>query len=212
MTHTRIQVSLETGCDHASCAQFAFPLLKHLEAGYEICAAQEIPSDLDEWRDDHRTARKRASRCERRGYLALSLRRENHEQEIHEINNSSARRQGKPMSPSYRAMTRFTPLPSYPCARHAIRTTGVFRPGDGRLVAYLTMYRCGELALVSQILGHADHLHDEIMFLLFRRALEREIRRGPGVVIYNRWDSGTEGLRLHKRLLGFHETEIEWVP
>lgn len=211
VTETATRISLELNCQDDMCRQFAAPLLEHLEHGYEVCAVQAIPPTVGHWRWTHRSARKRSDRASRRGYVAMSYRREDHEDAIHAINNSTPRRQGRPMSPSYRAPTHFSPLPSYPCARHAIRTTGIFEPG-GILVGYLTMYRAGQLALVSQILGHAAHLENEIMFALFQRALERECARGPGMVVYNRWDSGTDGLRTHKRLLGFVETEVEWAP
>ena len=208
---TRTAISLEISCDYRDCADLATPLLSQLARGYETCATLEIPSDLADWRDQHRTARKRADRANRRGYTAIAYDRSQHADEIHRINTSSPERQGRPMTDAYSAMTEYTHLPSYPCPRHAIRTTGVFHPNQ-ELVAYLTMYRCGDLALVSQILGHAKYLADEIMFLLFQCALLREILRGPGLVVYNRWDSGQAGLREHKRMLGFAETEVAWLP
>lgn len=113
------------------------------------------------------------------------------------------------MSSGYRTLQRFSPLPEFECPRHAIRTTGIFA-FSLELVGYLTMYRCGDLALVSQILGHADHLEAEIMYQLFAAALSREIGHGSGVVVYNRHDSGTAGLRFFKERLGFEEVAIEW--
>ena len=113
------------------------------------------------------------------------------------------------MTAGYTQPTEFAPLPEYPCERHAIRVTGVWT-GHDELVAYLVMHRAGELALVSQILGHADYLADEIMFLLFAAALEREIEHAPGIVVYNRHDSGTDGLRFFKERLGFEEAPVEW--
>lgn len=206
---TSTQISLEIACGYADCANIATPLLSQLCRGYETCATMEIPADITDWRDEHRTARKRADRANRRGYTAMAFDRSEHAEEIHRINTSASHRQGMPMSSGYRALTEFSRLPSYPCGRHAIRTTGVFHPNQ-ELVGYLTMYRAGDLALVSQILGHAAYLSDEIMFLLFQCALLREILRGPGVVVYNRWDSGQPGLREFKTRLGFHETEVEW--
>jgi hypothetical protein len=75
------------------------------------------------------------------------------------------------------------------------------------------MIRSGDLALVSQILGHAAHLDNEIMWLLFAHALEREITADPnGIVVYNRHDSGTNGLRWWKEHVGFREQVLEWLP
>jgi hypothetical protein len=89
-----------------------------------------------------------------------------------------------------------------------VSTYGVLRE---RLVAYLSMYRCGELALVSQILGHGEHLRDDVMFLLFRESLAREIEQG-GYVVYNLHSSGTDGLRYWKERCGFSAMEVTWQP
>lgn len=115
------------------------------------------------------------------------------------------------MSSGYLERTDYGPLPGYPCVRHGIRDYGVLGP-DG-LVAYLFLYRAGQLALVSQILGHADHLEDEVMWLLWQGMLEAESEiDADGVVVYNRHDSGQEGLRWWKERVGLEETRVEWLP
>jgi hypothetical protein len=71
----------------------------------------------------------------------------------------------------------------------------------------------GQLALVSQILGHADHLDSEVMWLLWQGMLESEsLVDRDGVVVYNRHDSGTDGLRWFKEHVGLEETRVEWLP
>ena len=47
--------------------------------------------------------------------------------------------------------------------------------------------------------------------LLFQHALGRETF-APGLVVYNRHDSGTDGLRFFKERLGFEERQVEWLP
>lgn len=210
-TETRqIALSLETSCGQM-CESVSVPLFEQLSSGrYDLCSAVRIPGTIDEWRSEHRTARKRAKRATVRGYVSMPLAREHHADEIHAINTSAQRRQGRPMSAGYLERHDFPALPDYPCARHAIRPTGVW-DGDGTLVAYLVMHRAGDLALVSQILGHAAHLGNEIMYLLFEHALRREIHAGSGAVVYNRHDSGTDGLRFFKERLGFSEMEVAWL-
>jgi hypothetical protein len=78
------------------------------------------------------------------------------------------------------------------------------------LVAYLWIYRSGQLALVSQILGHADHLEHDVMFLLFEGMLTCE-PPDNGWLVYNRADSGTDGLRFFKARLGFEATPVRWA-
>jgi hypothetical protein len=208
---TQVQLGVRLEVDH--CPDASDRLFVQMSSGaYAECAAMMLPQSLEEWRADNRTARKRADRAYRRGYVAMELYRELYADDIHAINTSAAHRQGRPMAPSYLERTEYSPLPEYPCARHATRITGVWAE-DGSLVAYLVMLRSGDLALVSQILGHADHLPREVMFLLFQEALRREVSADPhGVVVYNRWDSGSDGLRTNKELLGFEPMPVGWLP
>lgn len=210
-TVTALGVSLETGCGWDVCRQFSRPLFEQMDSGrYDLMSVMAIP-DPDEWRAGHRTARKRADRCERRGYWFDRIARHEFSDDIHAINTSASHRQGRPMSPGYLERTEFAPLPDYPCARHAVRTYGVLR--DDRLWAYLWLYRSGDLALVSQILGHAAVLEDEVMWLLWQGMLAAEFAVDPdGFVIYNRHDSGTKGLRFYKEHVGLVETEVAWLP
>ncbi len=209
MIATGTSISLELQC-LPDCHTYAEGMLGQLSGGkYDRGSLLEIPESMDDWRAEHRTARKRVWKAERAAFTADVLFREFHADDIHEINTSALHRQGRPMNPAYLERQEFSPLPVYPCGRHAIRTSGVF---DGpRCVAYLLMRRCGDLALISMILGHDDFLDKGIMYQLFEFALEREIEHGPGVVFYNRHDSGTEGLRFFKERCGFSEQPIEWL-
>lgn len=209
-TLVALGVSLETDCWYAGDMDSG-PLLEQLRNGYEECSVLPLPESLDVWRGEHRTARKRADRARRRDYAAGALERADWALDIHRINTSVSFRQGRPMASGYRHYHEYTPLGDYPCARHAVRVTGVWAD-NGHVVAYLVVIRAGELALVSQILGHADHLKDEIMYLLFEYALLREIQASPdGVIVYNRHDSGTDGLRWFKERLGFRPMLVEWL-
>jgi len=195
-----------------ACDAFARPLLEQLSGGpYGFPASLLALADIHVYLAEHRTARKRAMRAMRLGYEARPISRADHLDDIHAINTSMPERQGRPMSPSYRERPTLTPLPAYDCPRHRIDEHGVFA-ADGRLVAYLVMYVCGDLALVSQILGHADHLASDVMYLLaveaFRATLDRS---GPVTVFYNRWDSGQDGLRYFKARLGFQPGRAEWA-
>lgn len=211
-TMTSTAISLELDCRDDRCRQFGRPLFEQLASGrYDDCSVMRIPDTVSEWRDAHRTARKRAGRCERRGYTFCRIDRHLFSEDIHAINTSATHRQGRPMSSGYLERTEYAPLPAYPCARHAIRDYGVL--GAHGLVAYLFLYRAGELALVSQILGHADHLENEVMWLLWQGMVAAESDSDPdGLIVYNRHDSGQEGLRWWKEHVGLEETRVEWRP
>jgi hypothetical protein len=207
-TMTATRVSLETDCERHLCRELALPLFTQLVTGYEMCSVLSVPPSVEAWRDDHRTARKRSDRATRLGYRFSEIRRELYDDDIFEINTSLERRQGRPMSAGYLERTHFMPLPEYPCERHVIATYGVLT--GRKLVAYLWLYRAGELALVSSILGHGQHLQSDVMYLLFQGAVEAQADLG-GYFVYNRADSGTEGLRYFKSKLGFEATEVAWA-
>jgi hypothetical protein len=213
-TMTLTDIRLEYSCVDHVCHQFASPLFEQMSSGrYDLCSVLEIPHNINEWRADHRTARKRAAHSRKLGYLASVIRRHEFVDDIYWINTSKPVRQGRPMTASYMSPPADSRLPDYPCNRHGVHTYGVLRVDDDPLlVAYLWVYRAGELALVSQILGHGDHEPNDVMYLLFEHALEREIQYGPGFVVYNRHDSGTDGLRYFKERLGFEEREVRWLP
>jgi hypothetical protein len=211
-TMTATPIRLEAGCDYTACSALAWPLQRQLAHGpYDLCSVMPVPASVAEWRADHRTARKRADRAARRGYTFSTIARHERADEIQAINLSAPERQGRPMSEGYRERPSEAPLPVYRCARHRVSTYGVEAP-DGTLVAYLWLYRAGELALVSQILGHADHLENEIMYLLWAGLVTAESADPDGFIIYNRWDSGGDGLRFFKERVGLAETAVEWLP
>jgi hypothetical protein len=208
----RLGIDLLNCHDAFACSEFATPLYEQMSSGkYDVCATMPLPSSREAWEAEHRTARKRAWKASSLGYVFGPLEREKWEIDIDRINSSRDYRQGRPMAGSYREPSSFDPLPDFPCALHAIRCYGVWS-GSGHLVAYLVMYRAGDLALVSQVLGHGDHEDNGIMHLLHRDALVAEGAVAPGVAVYNRFDSGTPGLRQFKHWIGYEETAVEWLP
>jgi hypothetical protein len=205
-----VRLSLETHHAQEPCAGLARPLLLQLMQGYETCSVLRVPDTLDEWREAHRTARRRAGRAARLGYQFREIAREDYGRDIHLVNTSLEHRQGRPMSSGYREEQTYLPLPVYPCPRHRIRTFGVL-DARGTLVAYLWLYRAGELALVSSILGHGEHLDNGVMHLLVQGVVGAEIEQG-GYMVYNRHDSGQDGLRQFKGWFGFEPMEVAWAP
>lgn len=201
-------ISLGVGCDHASCAELAWPLHKQLSDGdYDLCSVMPVPATLEQWRAEHRTARKRAARCARLGYRFALIDRRSYQEDIYRINTSAPARQGRPMGAGYWTRPVFGENPLR-CDRHHVYTYGVLH--GAHLAAYLWLYRCGELALVSSILGHAGHLGNDVMYLLAEGAIDDQTGEG-GFLVYNRHDSGTDGLRYFKERLGFREMAVEWI-
>jgi hypothetical protein len=203
-------VELIGDCPGGGCLEFALNLHKAvMDRKYRVGASiMETPETLSDWRAMHRTARKRADRCERLGYRFAEVDYSLHSEEMFAINTSLPTRQGRPMSDGYLKNIKRGKLPDFPCAVHRTTTYGVM--SGQRLVAYMTLHRAGELALVSMILGHGDHLQNDVMYLLFQGIVENQAGLG-GILYYNRWDSGREGLRFFKERLGFSEGSLEWI-
>jgi hypothetical protein len=204
-----VAVNLEAACEYATCADLAFRFKKQLGVPTYSRGASilEMPATHEAWRSEHRTARKRADRSVRLGYRFAEIDRSTLNDDIHEINLSLPERQGRPMSDGYLQRHNHGPLPSYPCDRHRVHTYGVLE-GD-RLRAYLALYRCGDLGLVSMILGHGLHLRNDVMYLLAAGLIEQQAHHG-GVLFYNSHASGTDGLRYYKERIGFRATDVEW--
>jgi hypothetical protein len=209
-TDVRLGIELGIGCS-PECNHFAGPLLSQLDSGkYDVCATMPLPLSREAWQDEHRTSRKRAWKAEHHGYFAARVNRDEFEDDVWAVNLSRPVRQGRPMTDSYKDRPMYA-RENASCALHGVHAYGVL-DGHGTLVAYLWMYRAGDLALVSQVLGHAAHEDFGIMHLLFREALTAEGQIAPGVACYNRWDSGKPGLRQLKAWVGFEETRVEWLP
>lgn len=196
----------------AECAGLAERTYRQLSSGgYRWpCSAFELQGCITDHLVAHRTMRKRCARAQKLGYRFETIDRTMFEEDVFEVNTSAPSRQGRPMSDGYLKPVVFSPLPAYPCVRHGIHTYGVL-DRDGRLRAYTWVYRVGDLVMFSQILGHADHLRNDVMYLLMVGALNSEIVcHGPGVAWYNMHSGGTPGLVFYKTRCGFRPTEVRW--
>jgi hypothetical protein len=208
---TAVEVNLEGDCDTTpDCQAFAGRFhdqlgVPHYSTG---CSLLAVPASLEEWRAEHRTARKRADRAVRKGYRFAHVDFSQHSDDIFQINTSLAVRQGRPMTAGYSVRGPRSPLPVQPCARHKTFTYGVLRCDV--LFAYLTLHRAGDLAMVSMILGHGDHLENDVMWLLFAGVVADQAGQG-GWFYYNLHNSGMDGLRYFKERQGFRPSDIEWV-
>lgn len=207
---TVVAIRLEAECLDAGCAALANRMQAQLgvQKYSRGVALMPVPESVEAWHAEHRTARKRADRAARLGYTFAEIDRSEFADDIYAINVSKAERQGRPMSAGYTVRHDHGPLPDYPCSRHAVRTYGVLH--SGTLYAYLSLYVVGRLHLVSMILGHAQALQEDVMYALFEGVVRRHAGEG-GFFYYNRWDSGTDGLRYYKSRLGFFEGDVSWV-
>lgn len=209
-TSMKLALGDHPSCAHdENCAPFAARLHEKLAGGpYDWPASILRVDDQTAYLADHRTARKRAAHSRRLGYVSRPIDLSEHLDEVYAINTSLPERQGRQMTSAYRQRPTRDRLPSYRCPRHRADEWGVMSP-EGVLVAYLVLYLCGEVAMLNSILGHGDHLRDDVMYLLVLEALAHVPL--PATVYYDRHDAGTDGLRYFKERLGFQPARVEWV-
>ncbi len=205
-----VTIRLLDTCADAWCVGVAGELQKQLGNGGYNWPMSVLPleRDAEEWLARLGTARKRATFARYRGYGFRPFERSDHQASVNVINRSMPVRQGRPMGDSYMREQVFGPVGEPVCERHRVSQYGVFNR-DGLLRAYAVVHRSGELALVSQILGHGDYLEDGIMHLLLVETYAAEQLDG-GYLVYNRHDSGTEGLRQFKEWFRFSPMRVEW--
>lgn len=206
-----VTINMELPCDHLSCEAHARPLFDQLSVPHYSRGASVMacPESVVEWKAEHRTARRRAMRAERLGYTFAEIDRSQYADDIHAINTSLPQRQGRPMTDGYTTRRNYGSLSEAQtqCPRHRTHTYGVL---NGRtLVAYLTLHRAGELAMVSMILGHGEHFDAGIMFLLVQGMVAAQAPQS-GFYYYNLHGSGQDGLRWAKERYGFGEADVEW--
>lgn len=156
------------------------------------------------------TARNRLNYCKKLGYNThgegLGSRNSNLP-DIYEINTSAEERQGKPMNPAYFEYPKEVVFNEF-CQHHYFDFIGVFHPDTKKMVAYTELYFIGEFVNISRILGHKDYLKDGIMLYLIELTINLCKYNDTKALIYNQWESGTEGLKYFKHSTGFKPMQI----
>jgi hypothetical protein len=168
------------------------------------------------------TITRKARRAERNGYSVKQFCLATYVPDIHDVNHSLEFRGGKPMRSPYRQS--IAEMGGYPdryrepepplCPEHNQTYWGVFKsePGreigsvrtDDRLVGYIYLLRCGNLARYSRILGHGAHLSQGIMSLLHFHLVQYLLENRPPGLRYLQYTGifsrGEEsGLHVWKR-------------
>ncbi len=130
-------------------------------------------------------------------------------EEMLEINRSMPMRQGKPMAKSY---VEEQELGAY--LEGIPSMYGVFN-AEGRLRAYAYVPVCGEVGVVSRLLGHEEDLNKGIMYLLLSEVIGHliELKQKQGVprwLMYDTFFGASPGLRYFKERMGFKPYRVRW--
>ena len=158
---------------------------------------------------------KQAVRSNRRratdlGFRFGSLDASKHLDEILAINTSMESRQGNPMGVSYRSVERL---------RKWIDSEGMvwgIFDRENILKAYAHSSICGEVFIISRLLGHGQDLPNGIMYLLVSEIIRemselKERERAPLWCMYDTFFGASPGLRYFKERLGFRPYKVRWV-
>ena len=121
------------------------------------------------------------------------------------INQSKTERQGREMHDSYNHPQPFGHT-EFCHHHHFILLLCLDR--NGIIVGYMEFYIVGEFAQTSRILGHASHMKNGIMDLIFVEAFELCHNYNVKLFCYGEWESGLPGLKVFKTSLGFKPTRI----
>jgi hypothetical protein len=180
-----------------------------------LSAILRPPRDLDSYFQSAPKDRRytlRGTKATNRGYIARPFRPAEHAAAIWDIVHSSTERQGRPIAEMFRERPKDWPFPSYADFTHPEYRdicVGVFL-GD-TLVAYLLGKRVGSHVQYDEILGHAEHVANDIMYLLHHAFLAACLAEDvvPACLNYGPWYSGRQpydphgGLNAWKRRIGF---------
>ncbi|RYF67718.1 MAG: hypothetical protein EOO29_36425 [Comamonadaceae bacterium] len=152
--------------------------------------------------------------------------------DVHEINHSKASRSGGAMRGSYLrtveemggAPDRAYPVVMPTCNEHWSLQFGTFvaQPGrrlgnvevNERLLAYISLRRCGDVVLYSMIMGHGDHLNQGVLVLLHHDVMrwisdQRDgLAKGLRFVMYGGVQNGGDSLLQFKRQAGFTPHDV----
>lgn len=144
-------------------------------------------------------------KAQRAGYFFKKFNPEFSRASILEINLSASARQGRMMDESY-TKDRL----QYPQDENNAYF-GIFQ--NDILVAYLWVVKSGELAVLSRLLGHADHLSQGIMYLMITAFIEQELaaKTTTRFVMYDTFFGAGDGLKLFKTRCGFKPCKVKWT-
>jgi hypothetical protein len=171
-------------------------------------------------------------KAERAGYVARPFLVQSHVHDIHAIRTSMPMRSAGPVLDYWLLKPEHIAEPAtqrhdfgWPtCPMHWIIWWGVFLPEPGhrqgevevgeRLVAFVKMWRMGDIVHYTEIMGHKDHLDKGVMLLLHRAIVrwliagEVEAGRGTRLLLYGALEHGRAGLLTWKKRAGFRPARM----
>lgn len=141
------------------------------------------------------TAAHKAKIAKSRGYILTEINRNDYIDDIHEINTSLEKRQGRPMDLRFlEKKIHYEPLINF-------KYYGVLN-SDGKLMAYSTLGFYGNFAAFDQFIGHRNN--DGIMHMMLVEIVCQQIDAGNfKYIMYDTYFGAQPGLKQFKTAHGF---------
>jgi len=149
-----------------------------------------------------------ARKAIKRGYSFVKIDRNNHIEDMYEINTSSIERQGKAMSSGYlQKQSTYKNDDNY-------LYFGVVND-ENKLLAYCNIGFYGDFSLVSTLLGHKNYLNDGVMYLMMvelnKLMFEKYKKQGYKYIMYDTFFGASKGLQQFKNKLGYKAYKVKWL-
>jgi hypothetical protein len=186
-----------------------FPLLREMAYGVALC---RLPPSQEAYLQAIESSGKRNfKKAQRLGYRFNRIEFNDHLADIAEIHKSANVRQGPVPDEWLKGRVSSCANPVSRTNTHDYVYFGVLR--DDRLVAFAGCFVCGEIAMIENLLGHADCLSDGIVPLLLSGMVGELVGRYPSVryYAYGTYYGGGVSLRRFKKKFGFEPHRVRWV-
>jgi hypothetical protein len=185
-----------------------FPLIRRFRHGVATCV---LPATFDAYFGKiEASARRNFKKAQRNRYVFKRISFNDHLEEIAEIRQSAAIRQGKMPDEYLNEKPRLCTNPESQTPFHDYPYFGVLR--DGKVYAYAGCLLAGELCLVEHIFGHAQHQSDGVVPMLLISIVDHLLRKHPNVkyYAYDTYFGAGETMRRFKTKLGFLPFRVTW--
>jgi hypothetical protein len=144
-------------------------------------------------------------RCSKMGYYWKHFNPNEQIDAIYDINTSVGNRQGRTMDASYQQKVNQWPNDKQNS------WIGVF-DANHNLVSYIWLIFMNELVLMNRILGHVDHLKNNVMYLNNVSAIEYIFAtHSSNYLMYDTFGRKQNGLVLFKKRIGFRPYTVNFI-
>lgn len=186
-----------------------FPLVRRKEIGVALIELPAQASDFSKGKQKE-YLRRRRNRAIRLGYQFRPFAIAEQIGAVLAVNDSLGTRQGRVVSPTYLDHEAVTTFHSKGGLNY-----GIF-DANGCLVAYAYVPICGELAILSRLFGHGEHLDNGVMYLLISEVVGellqlRSKHKRLRWLNYDMWFGAAPGLQFFKQQLGFSPYRVKWT-